>query len=94
MTTNTPNPFPPSLEDHEQTCIARREVCALASTAMRVSRERPGLIHDVDEEDHEDRIQLLRQTLARIGWTTDVALRKLGDGGVFASAEDWMLPGA
>lgn len=44
--------------------------------------------------DHEDRIQLLRQTLARIGWTTDVALRKLGDGGVFASAEDWMLPGA
>lgn len=92
--TNSLNPFPPSHEDHLQTCAALREVCALASTAMRVSRDRPGLVHDVDEDDYEDRVQLLRQTLARIGWTTDVALRKLGEGGVFASAEDWMLPGA
>ena len=91
--TNPPSQSP-SPEDHTQTCEVLREISALASTAMRVSRERPGSIHDVDEEDHEDRIQLLRQTLARIGWTTDVALRKLGETGVFATAEDWMLPGA
>ena len=66
---------------------------AQASSAIRVSRDRPNLIHDEDDDDQADRIHLLRQTLAQIGWVADVALRKMGDGGVFESAEDWMLPG-
>ena len=70
-----------------------REVCILANTAIRVSRDRPNLIHDEDDDDREERIQLLRQTLNRIGWVADVAQRALGGTGSFSSAEDWMLAG-
>ena len=41
---------------------------AQASSAIRVSRDRPNLIHDEDDDDQADRIHLLRQTLAQIGW--------------------------
>lgn len=71
-----------------------REVCVLASTAIRLSRDRFGLVDDVDDDDLQDRLQLMRQALGRIGWVADVAMRKLGDTGAFATAEDWMLPGA
>jgi len=90
---NPPNLVPPSPLEPDSTCFLLREVCALASAAIRVSRDRPNLIHDEDDDDRADRIHLLRQTMAQIGWVADVALRKMGDGGVFESAEDWMLPG-
>ena len=72
-----------------------REVCMLANMAIRVSRDRPSLTDEQGDEDddRDDRIQLLRRTLDRIGWVADVAERKLGGTGVFARAEDWMLPG-
>jgi len=86
-------PATPEPPNTEQARELLREVCILASTAIRVSRDRPGLIHDVDDDDRDDRIQLLRRTLDRIGWVADVAERKLGGTGAFARAEDWMLPG-
>lgn len=87
-----PPPAPANTEppDTEQARELLREVCILANMAIRVSRDRPGLIDDVDDD---DRIQLLRRTLDRIGWVADVAERKLGGTGAFARAEDWMLPG-
>ena len=70
------------------------EVCMLASIAIRVSRPRVALdFVDEEDDDRDDRIQMLRQTLDRIGWVADVAQRKLGGTGSFARAEDWMLPG-
>ena len=86
-------PAPLTRYDTEQACNLMREVCNLAATAVRVSRHRPTLIHDEDDDDRDDRIQLLRQTLDRIGWVADVAQRSLGGAGVFGRAEDWMLPG-
>ena len=80
--------------DLEQTRNLLHEVCMLAATASRVSRPRPNLIHDEDDDDREDRIKLLRQTLDRIGWVADVAQRSLGGCGVYGRAEDWMLPGS
>lgn len=85
------NPDGPTPTDDLRTLL--HEVCVLASTGIRMSRERPNLIHDVDDDDMVDRVQMLRRTLDRIGWVSDVALRKLGGHGVFARAEDWMLPG-
>jgi len=38
-------------------------------------------------------VQVLNLFIDRIGWVADVGLRKLGDSGCFARAEDWMLPG-
>ena len=87
---NSANPEPP---DTTQARELMREVCILASMAIRVSRDRPGVTDELDDDDRDDRIQLLRRTLDRIGWVSDVALRKLGGPGVFARAEDWMLPG-
>ena len=77
----------------EDAVALMREVCVLASTAIRLSRDRFGLVEDVDDDDLHDRLQLMRQALGRIGWVADVAMRKLGNDGVFATAEDWMLPG-
>lgn len=71
-----------------------REVWLLASTSIRVSRPRAHAIDTEEDDDRDDHIQLLRHTLARIGWVADVAERRLGGTGAFASAEDWMLPGA
>ena len=86
-------PDPETRYDPDHACELMREVCSLANTAIRVSRLRPNLIDDEDDDDREDRIQLLRQTLSRIGWVADVAQRSLGGSGAFSSAEDWMLPG-
>lgn len=85
---------PETRYDPDHACDLMREVCILANTAIRVSRHRPNLIHDEDDDDREDRIQLLRQTLNRIGWVADVAQRSLGGTGSFSSAEDWMLAGS
>ena len=87
------NPDGPTATDDVRTLL--HEVCVLASTGIRLSRDRPNLSQDVDDEEDDmvDRLQMLRRTLDRIGWVSDVALRKLGGPGVFARAEDWMLPG-
>jgi len=85
------NPDGPTEIDDVRTLL--HEVCVLANTGIRMARDRPNMIHDVDDDDMVDRIQMLRQTLDRIGWVSDVALRRLGGPGVFARAEDWMLPG-
>ena len=101
-TANVPQPelqAPPTPTNPEPPATAQarelmREVCILASMAIRVSRDRPSLTDDQEEDDdRDDRIQLLRRTLDRIGWVADVAERKLGGTGAFARAEDWMLPG-
>ena len=91
---SSPSPANPEPPDTTQARELLREVCMLASMAIRVSRDRPGLTDDREEDDdRDDRIQLLRRTLDRIGWVADVAERKLGGTGAFARAEDWMLPG-
>jgi len=84
---------PPGGQPRDDAIAMMREVCVLASTAIRLSRDRFGPVDDVDDDDLHDRIQLMRQALGRIGWVADVAMRKMGDAGVFATAEDWMLPG-
>jgi len=81
--------------NRQQTNDLLREICVIASTSLGVSRDRPAIQQSDadDEEDLHDRLQALRQALGRIGWVADVALRRLGDPGCFADAEDWMLPG-
>ena len=84
----------PDGQAHDDAIALMREVSSLANTAIRLSRDRTGLLDDVDDDDLHDRLQLMRQTLGRIGWVADVAMRKLGDTGAFATAEDWMLSGS
>jgi len=100
--THSPNPavapdgiaaLPLSEETIEQARGLMREVCSLASTAMGLSGDRVS-VRDEDEVDAlQTRIQVLNLFIDRIGWVADVGLRKLGDSGSFARAEDWMLPG-
>ncbi|MCZ2497720.1 hypothetical protein GN316_13225 [Xylophilus sp. Kf1] len=87
-------PRAPGASATDDAIALMREVCVLANTAMRLSRDRLGLIDDEYEDDLADRLQLMRQAVGRMGWVADVALRKLGDPGAFATAEDWMLTGA
>lgn len=58
------------------------------STADRIA-----VRNEDDIEALQNRIYIQTLFLDRIGWVADVALRKLGDSGSFARAEDWMLPG-
>jgi len=67
-----------------------RNLCALASTAIGVSRDRSERCQSID--DLEQRIQLLKYLIDRMGWVADVALRKLGHAGLLARPEDWMMP--
>lgn len=67
-----------------------RNLCALASAAIGVSRDRLTGCQSIDEL--EKRIQIMEYLADRTGWVADVALRKLGDRGMLAGAEDWMLP--
>lgn len=62
----------------------------LAHVAMGVSRDPREGCQSLDELEH--RIQLLRHLVDRMGWVADVALRRLGDRGMLARPEDWMLP--
>lgn len=71
-----------------------REVCSLASTAIGMSGDSIAARDDDDGVDAlQTRIRILHLFIDRIGWVADVGLRKLGDSGSFARAEDWMLPG-
>ena len=79
--------------DIEQACGLLREVCSLASTAMGLSGDRVALRDEDDIDALQTRLQTLHLFIDRIGWVADVTLRKLGDSGSFARAEDWMLPG-
>ena len=79
--------------DIEQACHLMREVCALASTAMELSGDRVEIREDEEVDHLQTRIRILNLFIDRIGWVADVSLRKLGDSGSFARAEDWMLPG-
>jgi len=78
--------------DIEQARGLMREVCSLASTAMGMSGDRVEMLEEEDVDNLQTRIRVLHLFIDRIGWVADVSLRKLGDSGSFARAEDWMLP--
>ena len=80
-------------KDIEQARGLMREVCSLASTAMGMSGDRVSVRDEDDVDALQTRIRILGLFIDRIGWVADVSLRKLGDSGSFARAEDWMLPG-
>ncbi|QHI98748.1 hypothetical protein GT347_12565 [Xylophilus rhododendri] len=90
----TPSLPTPAPSDVDQARELFRELGSLAGTAMRMTRD--GILStDVDDLDGlRTRMEVLRLVVDRIGWISDVGLRKLGESGAFASAEDWMLPGA
>ena len=79
--------------DLEQARGLMREVCSLASTAMGLCGDPVEMREDEDVDHLQSRIRILNLFIDRIGWVADVSLRKLGDSGCFARAEDWMLPG-
>ena len=86
-------PPQPTDADIEQARGLLREVCTLASTAMALSGDRVDIRDEDDTDSLQTRVQVLNLFIDRIGWVADVGLRKLGDSGCFARAEDWMLPG-
>ena len=86
------NPFihDPSPRDLDDARSALRHVGELASAALGISRDREQVCETSD--DLNQRLQLMQYLVDRMGWVADVGLRKLGDGGSLARAEDWMLP--
>lgn len=68
-----------------------RHVCSLAISGVAVSNGHAA--EGVEEADLHNHIRLMQATMDRMGWIADVGLKRLGDSGCFASAEDWMLPG-
>ncbi|QHI99261.1 hypothetical protein GT347_15525 [Xylophilus rhododendri] len=74
----------------EQARHVLRQLCSLANVAVGLSREAASVDEDGEALPHH--AQLLQLLVERIGWMADVGLRKLGDSGCFARAEDWMLP--
>ncbi|QHI97741.1 hypothetical protein GT347_06900 [Xylophilus rhododendri] len=81
----------PEHTDTVQTRALLREVSTLATNAIVLSRPRTATADNQEEDDREDRILLMRHALERVGWVADVALRQLGEQGMFERAEDWML---
>lgn len=89
----TGSQLPPVATDgpapHALSAIDIEQACGLGLVGDRVA------IRDEDDVDVlQTRAQTLHLFIDRIGWVADVSLRKLGDSGSFARAEDWMLPGA
>ena len=80
----------PSPRDLEDARSALRHVGELASAALGISRDREQTCESSD--DLNQRLQLMQYLVDRMGWVADVGLRKLGDDGSLARAEDWMLP--
>jgi len=78
--------------DLQQVRDRLRQVCSLAIADINVSpRQEPT---SDDDGDLHSYIRMLQSTIERMGWSVDVSLKRLGDPGCFARAEDWMLPGA
>jgi len=79
-----------SPQDIEDTRSALRHLCELASAAVGLTRDREQTCESLD--DLNQRLQVMQYLVDRMGWVADVGLRKLGDSGSMARAEDWMLP--
>lgn len=83
----TPNPTPQDLQDLREVL---RHVGELAGAALGLSRDRVEVCASSD--DLHQRLHAMQFLVDRIGWASDLGLRKLGDSGAMARAEDWMLP--
>ncbi|QHJ01043.1 hypothetical protein GT347_25485 [Xylophilus rhododendri] len=93
QTHDIPASTPPPIAAHaaSQARALLHEISGLANSAIRLSAPRASSADDPEDDDRDERIQMLRQSLERVGWVADVALRQLGDTGAFERAEDWML---
>ncbi|QHI99625.1 hypothetical protein GT347_17570 [Xylophilus rhododendri] len=64
-------------------------VSSLASAGIGITRDRSESCDSLD--DLQQQLHIVQYLLDRIGWASDVGLRKLGESGVLNNAEDWML---
>jgi len=83
-------PDTPSQQDLQDLREVLRHVGELASAALGLTRDRVEICGTSD--DVHQRLHALQFLVDRMGWASDLGLRKLGDSGAMARAEDWMLP--
>ncbi|QHJ01748.1 hypothetical protein GT347_27205 (plasmid) [Xylophilus rhododendri] len=83
-------PVPLGTDAREGLRQVLQHVGALASAGIGITRDRAQACESTDEL--QQQLQVMQYLMDRIGWASDVGLRKLGDPGALERAEDWMLP--